>query len=252
VNGVELTITKGIIDLVVDAKIKHLCVAIGTTRLSSMIRLREHEFNSRHTILTIIKYSSTFLSGRLENLEPILSGLEQQVLGEAREAIGVGFAALKREHVSAWQDIWKSGFGISNSLYPGALNPDQINASIYYVLANNRAPLIEVTQLEAAAAAAAGHTNGLVSSSTKPSILEFNMERCYEGFSTLHATTLWRLPNTEMEAASLASLWSLTLQKHGCSRLVDLGVHGKSIKNSFFFTYESSFYFIENLDLFQI
>jgi hypothetical protein len=198
-------------------------LAIGSTRLASLIRVKEHEFNSHHSVITVVKYSSTFLSGKLENLEPILASLETQVIAEAREALKLGTATLKREHVEAWREIWQSGFGISNSLYPGALNGDQINSTIYYVLANIRAPLVEVTQLHdqhapAAAAAAAA--------ATKPSILEFNMERCYEGFSTLHATTLWRLPANELEAASLASLWSLTLQKHGCVRLIDLGVHG--------------------------
>ncbi len=52
------------------------------------------------------------------------------------------------------------------------------------------------------------------------------MERCYEGFSTLHATKLWRLPLTELDVSSLNSLWLLTLQKHGCRSLVDLGVEG--------------------------
>lgn len=52
------------------------------------------------------------------------------------------------------------------------------------------------------------------------------MERCYEGFSTLHAVKLWKFPRNENEVSNLSSIWMLTLQKHGCKSLIDLGVDG--------------------------
>lgn len=52
------------------------------------------------------------------------------------------------------------------------------------------------------------------------------MERCYEGFSTLHAIKLWKLPLNENEISGLISLWMLTLSKHGCKSLLELGTHG--------------------------
>lgn len=214
----DFSITNGIIDVVVDNKLKHLCVSIGTTKLSNSIRLKEHEFNSRFYSITVVKYSTTFLSGKLENLERILDNLQASVISELKETTSLGFSRLKKEHSDAWNSIWRSGFGISHSLAWEALNADRINASIYYVLANHRAPLIEVKQTASA--------NSQVEQQPLPVILEFNMERCYEGFSTLHATTLWKLPSSEQEAASLSSLWSLTLQKHGCKNLVELGVDG--------------------------
>lgn len=48
-----------------------------------------------------------------------------------------------------------------------------------------------------------------------------HVERCYEGFSTLHAVKLWRLPANEREASALHALWMLTLQKQGCRALID-------------------------------
>ena len=66
------------------------------------------------------------------------------MLKELREASNLGFNKLRREHVLAWNNIWKSGFAISNSLATDALNGDQINATIYYVLASSRAPLLEI------------------------------------------------------------------------------------------------------------
>ena len=42
-NGMDFSITNGIIDVLIDNKIKHLCVSIGSTRLPQIIRLKEHE-----------------------------------------------------------------------------------------------------------------------------------------------------------------------------------------------------------------
>lgn len=55
---------------------------------------------------------------------------------------------------------------------------------------------------------------------------EYNIERCYEGFSTLSAVKLWKLPLNEKEVSNLNYLWTLTLQKHGCNGLIELGVDG--------------------------
>jgi hypothetical protein len=52
------------------------------------------------------------------------------------------------------------------------------------------------------------------------------MERCYEGFSTLHAVKLLKLTKDEKEITDLHSLWALTLEKHGCRNLLELGAEG--------------------------
>lgn len=108
--------------------------------------------------------------------------------------------------------IWTSGFGISNSLATGALNGDQINATIYYVLSSNRAPLIEV-----------GSNMSVVD---RNSMQQFDMQRCYEGFSTLYASKLWRLPKNESDIANLTSIWTRTLDRYSCKSLIELGVDG--------------------------
>lgn len=95
----------------------------------------------------------------------------------------------------------------------GALNGDQINSTIYYLLSSSRAPLFEVQPSASA-----------VNSSIQA--ISFHVERCYEGFSTLHAIKLWHLPLNELEVSSLYSLWTLTLQKHGCRALTEIGVYG--------------------------
>lgn len=157
-----------------------------------------------------MKYSSALLSGKLDNLDPILSDLEASVKQEIRDSMHIGYKELKREHINAWDNIWSSGFGISKSLATGATNGDQLNGSIYYMLTNNRAPHLELTKLY-------GNSSAVV---TQPG---FNTERCYGGFSTMHALKLWKLPRNELELSASNLLWQLTLQKQGCGGLLELG-----------------------------
>lgn len=213
IDGEEFTISTGIIDVTIDHKIKHLCVSVGTTRLPLTMLLREHELFKKQTVLTVVKYSSALLSGKLDNLDPILSDLEASVKQEIRDSMHIGYKELKREHINAWDNIWSSGFGISKSLATGATNGDQLNGSIYYMLTNNRAPHLELTKLY-------GNSSAVV---TQPG---FNTERCYGGFSTMHALKLWKLPRNELELSASNLLWQLTLQKQGCGGLLELGAIG--------------------------
>lgn len=209
-NGMDFSITSGVIDIVVDSKLKHLCISVGSTRLPQIIRLKEHDLNSKYDSITVVKYSTTFLSGKVENLDPVLQDLENQVIQELREVTSMGANKLKNEHTKAWNSIWKHGFGISNSLAQGAINGDQINATIYYVLANNRAPFMEISKTAQPA----------------DKNVEQHMQRCYEGFSTLYASKLWRLPRNESDMSHLSSVWSLTLDRFGCKGLMEYGVTG--------------------------
>lgn len=56
--------------------------------------------------------------------------------------------------------------------------------------------------------------------------LQVQMDRCYEGFSTLQAIKLWRFAENEESIADLNSLWHLTLIKNGCQNFMKLGAHG--------------------------
>jgi hypothetical protein len=106
--------------------------------------------------------------------------------------------------------IWESGFSVSQSLAEGALNGDQINATIYYILSNQRAPYYEVNQ----------------NASFNLRKFDLSSQRCYEGFSNLYATKLWRLPKNEDELYNLVSIWTLTLDRFGCRNFLELGVTG--------------------------
>lgn len=81
------------------------------------------------------------------------------------------------------------------------------------MLTNNRAPSIEISKTS--------HT-------FNDPKLELHMQRCYEGFSTLHAVKLWKLPKNESDVSNLSSIWALTLNRFGCKTLLDMGAEGVS------------------------
>lgn len=56
--------------------------------------------------------------------------------------------------------------------------------------------------------------------------LQLQMDRCYEGISTLQATKLWQAAKNENDIGDLNSLWYLTLTKNGCTNFLKLGVDG--------------------------
>lgn len=42
-NSIDFTITNGIVDVIVDGKLKHLGLSVATTQLPQNIRIKEHE-----------------------------------------------------------------------------------------------------------------------------------------------------------------------------------------------------------------
>ncbi|KAJ8298784.1 hypothetical protein KUTeg_022844 [Tegillarca granosa] len=110
-------------------------------------------------------------------------------------ALKIDSQELRAEHIKVWKQIWKSGFGISQSKAAHALNGDKINTTFYYVLSNIPAPLHDVS----------------TSAKAKQDItkaLDYP-DRCYSGHTTLVVTT-----------------WMITLEKQGCSVMVGAGAEG--------------------------
>lgn len=140
----------------------------------------------------------------------------QEAMKQARltftQAMKIHPKLLKDDHKKVWQQLWNSGFGISNSKASNALNGDKINATIYYVLSNTRSPLHEVDIQPF-------RRQELSLSLTRP-------DRCYDGHHTLQASTLWSHLNTIDDVINVVSLWKLTLEKQGCLTLLQAGADG--------------------------
>jgi len=87
------------------------------------------------------------------------------------DALLISTKRLLKEHIDTWSLIWQSGFTISRSLAPSAMNGDIINRTIYYVLCSTSSPIYDLNIEE-----------------TKRNELNqslYQIDQCYESHSTL-------------------------------------------------------------------
>ncbi|RWS22779.1 hypothetical protein B4U80_09952 [Leptotrombidium deliense] len=123
---------------------------------------------------------------------------------------------LRKDHSSAWRNIWQSGFGISYSKADGFLNGDVINATLYYILSHKSAFADDRDVLTPVSATKDSKTYSLLS---RP-------DSCYHGHSTIQASSLWSDLDSVQNVNKIVSLWLLTLENQGCHNLVEAGAEG--------------------------
>ncbi|TNN07285.1 hypothetical protein EWB00_007833 [Schistosoma japonicum] len=62
--------------------------------------------------------------------------LESLITSELVFALSYPENELRKEHTDAWNFLWTSGITISHSYAPGAVNPKDINTTLYYLASN--------------------------------------------------------------------------------------------------------------------
>ncbi|GAB6026641.1 hypothetical protein CHUAL_013048 [Chamberlinius hualienensis] len=148
----------------------------------------------------------------LDDFNDALEEAVKQTKSNFSRAVKLSATKLKADHIEAWKQIWKSGFEISYSKASNALNGDKINATLYYILSNTRAPLHEIDiQIN--------RRQELFQALDSP-------DRCYDGHHTLQASTLWSHLSSIEDIINVVSLWKLTLEKQGCSTMLKAGAEG--------------------------
>ena len=128
----------------------------------------------KQTILTITKFSPPLHDGTLVNItyaKQWQNTLQKQAKDELSDALSISSKRLLNEHIDTWSSIWESGFSISRSLAPSAMNGDIINRTIYYVLCSTPSPLynLKIDETE----------------KTDLNRTLFQVDLCYESHSTL-------------------------------------------------------------------
>lgn len=121
-------------------------------------------------------------------------------------------ALFKKEHTRVWNELWLTGFSISNSKAENSINGDKINGTIYNVLSNVRSYEYEDD----------------VSPQVKQDIdrvLTYS-EGCFDSYHTLQAENLWLEMHSLETINSLVASWMLTLEKQGCHNLIRAGASG--------------------------
>ncbi|CAF1281560.1 unnamed protein product [Adineta steineri] len=169
----------------------------------------------KQTILTVVKFSSLLAKNSLSNetyFQQVQNKLQQQAKDDMSDALSASSLRLLKEHTDTWSSIWQSGFRISRSLAPSAMNGDIINRTIYYVICSTPSPIYELNINE-----------------TKRNELNqslFQIDQCYESHSTLIGEKLWIAPGDDLAVSQLAHLWRSTLSRKGCFTLMRSGANG--------------------------
>ncbi|ESO97303.1 hypothetical protein LOTGIDRAFT_159325 [Lottia gigantea] len=167
--------------------------------------------NSKHKqhIVTVVHYTKGMTKAEAESNIPELT---KKVKKDMEEVMNINEKLLLREHVKVWEQLWKTGFSISDSKAQKAINGGKINTTIYYVLCNVPAPLHEITTTK----------------QQRNEILKvlYYPDTCYAGHSTLQAETLWMDVVDEDHIARVVTTWMITLEKQGCSGIVQSGAEG--------------------------
>ena len=128
----------------------------------------------KRTILTVTKFSPYIPNDALKNVtysQEWQTRLQQQAKEELSDALSVSSKQLLDEHIDAWSSLWQSGFSISRSLAPSAINGDVLNRTMYYVLCSIPSPLFDRKINE---------TNAKELNQTL-----FQIDQCYQSHSTL-------------------------------------------------------------------
>jgi len=128
----------------------------------------------KQTIYTIIRFSPLLLDNSLQNQsysQEWTNKLQKQVKDEMSDALLFSSTRLLKEHIETWSSIWESGFSISRSLAPSAMNGDVINRTMYYILSSTPALMYDVNLDE--------EKRNEINQSL------FQVDQCYESHSTL-------------------------------------------------------------------
>lgn len=186
---------------------EELAIAIASVTLPDSITIQPSELK-KFQILTAVQYKNHTIPAPEGATESMQTAAEQQLL----QALKVSSKTLHDQHSTLWETLWHSGFTISDSKAPGAINGHQVNMTMYYVLSHSRTVL----------------NSDSISDAERHRLEEllYFPHRCFEGHSTLQMTKLWTLPEDLNTMLEHVRVWKITLEKQGCSKLLEAGAVG--------------------------
>ncbi|CAH1786242.1 unnamed protein product, partial [Owenia fusiformis] len=183
-------------------------VAIATVKVPDTVEVKSGGTVKYH-VVTSVQYSTPISHGEVEEKK---KELEESAKNDLSSTLKIDVVMLRNEHTKVWNQLWESGFSISYSLAPGAINGNRINATMYYVMSNLRSLIHEVN----------------VSPVKKLELqkLLFFPDRCYSGHHTLQAPGLWIDTPTQEDTLEVVNRWIITLEKQGCISMLQAGADG--------------------------
>ncbi|KAF2349665.1 hypothetical protein FHG87_019579, partial [Trinorchestia longiramus] len=212
------TVVTGTVDAPVQLTHRHaqassrmVVVAVATLQLPSLLQVEPRMSTTLH-VLTALNYSDPV---PLSGVHEATQAARQAVMQTLRSAVtDSSVASLVRSHGESWAALWRAGVHMVTSRAHDSLNGDIINATLYNVLSQVRAPLQEPSVPPRMWAELAQELGPLRS------------DGCYQGHHTLQAEKLWSPLSSVESVQRLVQAWLITLEKQGCQGLLRAGADG--------------------------
>ncbi|ELU16232.1 hypothetical protein CAPTEDRAFT_221835 [Capitella teleta] len=208
-SNIDYTLSVGTVPLVDISPDLVLVVAVANVKLPETVTVNEGSTWKAH-IPMVVRFSEEPV--RKSTVKDHKQRLQELVEKDINTVLNIDDKMLRQEHMKVWMELWHSGFGISQSLAAGAINGDDINMTLYYVLSNSPSPIHEVERSE--------------SDRFELAKLLYFPNRCFEDHQTLQTPRLWSGASTVSALLSVVRTWFITLEKWGCETMLKAGADG--------------------------
>ncbi|CAK9291222.1 unnamed protein product [Gordionus sp. m RMFG-2023] len=163
-------------------------------------------------IYIFMRYSLKLNASNKDDNNSINLQLDELIKNDVKIAFSENSEKIINEHILSWNNIWKSGFAISQSKSALALNGDKINSTFYHYLCHQPSN--------------SDKNQELALSLTSTGTQSFFKDNCYSSHTTLLSSTLWSEMKSRNNILKTLYLWDLTLDKNGCYKLIQSGISG--------------------------
>jgi hypothetical protein len=159
------------------------------------------------------KTSLTLLTGldHSHSVSPTL--LKERLMNELTQSVPE-IVSLMSVHIDTWHKIWATGIHVGDSADSSAAAAISINETIYNVLSATEDKLLQNQHLSEE------------ERRNLQQLIKHPDHTCFTGPPNIDAAALWQVAGTWDQLASLVDIWYLTLEKHGCSKLLTAGLSG--------------------------
>ena len=186
-------------------------------------------------IQTFVNYTNLY--EHESEMEAAVPELKNRMRDVASRIVQLSPGTLLLQNTAAWEWLWTTGFTISHSHAPNAINSHQINSTLFHLMIQrpiavphdfgphvSGRPIPDLYLLNDISSAALNTSSPDFEAKWRQEMKSF--QGCYNGHSTFHAPKLWESCDSLGAVQTIASLWFLTLEKQSCEHLIHSDVMG--------------------------
>lgn len=164
---------------------KYQAVAVAYPSLHETIEVQARNRGSL-LVQTFVNYTKT--SSSESEVEASIPDLKVTLRETVKKVVQLSPNVLHQQHEASWRSLWWSGFSISHSHAPNAINGYKINATLYYLLCQRTMQSTPNTKNGVQSQFLAEISSLVDGDLSQTESYLFKPDRCYNGYSTLHVS----------------------------------------------------------------